>query len=443
MKFWKDFYIHNRFYYLVIVVVCLLAGSYFHQAIFVFAQIGLIAIVLLFIVDYIMLFKSSEVLKIARRLPENLSLGDKNTYFLDIENVSGKKLNVEIIDELPFQLQERDFQVTMELGTGNVENIACEIVPKLRGLYEFGNVNVFCSSRLSLVVRRCSFDRKETIKVLPSIIHMKKVELLAIKQSSLFQGVKKIRRIGTSFEFERIRQYIPGDDYRHINWKATGRSQGLMVNQYEDEKSQPIYSIIDNSRSMLMPFNNLSLLDHAVNTSLAISNICLKKEDKAGLLTFSKGVNTFLKASNDPSQLRRLVNGLYNEKETNDEANYELLYIYVREAIKNRSLLFLYSNFESEYALDRVISILQKINALHLLVMIFFENEEVAALSKEKADNLEQVYQSTLASKFVSEKKLMVQKLNKRGIQTIYTAPKNLSISTVNKYLELKSRGLI
>ena len=96
-----------------------------------------------------------------------------------------------------------------------------------------------------------------------------------------------MRRIGHSYEFEQIKNYVRGDDYRSINWKATSRRGHLMVNQYEDERAQQVYNIIDKSRSMKMPFNGMSLLDYAINTSLVISNVALQKHDRAGLMTFS------------------------------------------------------------------------------------------------------------------------------------------------------------
>src|SRR5690606_29643392 len=107
-------------------------------------------------------------------------------------------------------------------------------------------------------------------------------------QNSLDYGIKKVRRLGHTMEFEQIKDYVLGDDLRTINWKATAKKNQLMVNQFQDEKSQPIYTIIDKGRVMEMPFSGLSLLDHAINSSLAISNVALKKHDKAGVFSFSK-----------------------------------------------------------------------------------------------------------------------------------------------------------
>jgi uncharacterized protein (DUF58 family) len=194
---------------------------------------------------------------------------------------------------------------------------------------------------------------------------------------------------------------------------------------------------------MKMPFNGLSLLDYAINSTLTIANIALKKEDRVGLMSFSDRIGTVLGPDKHHVQLRKILDALYNEKERFNEANYELLYLQIRNFIKVRSLIFLYTNFESLYAIERVVAILRKLNKLHLLVVIFFENSEITDYAKSDTGNLEDVYLTTVAQKFAVEKKLIRQELTKYGIQTIISTPEELSINTINKYLELKSRGLI
>jgi uncharacterized protein (DUF58 family) len=274
-------------------------------------------------------------------------------------------------------------------------------------------------------------------------MQMKEFELKTFSEITNSYGIRKIRRIGHSYEFEQIREYVSGDEFRSINWKATGRRASLMVNQYQDEKSQQIFSILDVSRVMQLPFNGLSLLDHAINTSLVISNIALRKQDKAGLIWFSNKNAAVIPADRSRQQLKRLLDGLYNLKDQPLEANHELLYSTIRRSINQRSLLFLYTNFESQFALERVLPVLRKINKMHLLVVVFFENSEITAQAFRDSKNLEEVYQQTVAQKFVTMKLQLVQLMRLHGIQTVYTRPEELSMNTVNKYLELKSRGLI
>nr|HQU58451.1 DUF58 domain-containing protein [Saprospiraceae bacterium] len=343
----------------------------------------------------------------------------------------------------PFQFQERDFGLRLRMKPGQTTAMEYELRPLERGEYTFGATNAFLSTVLGLVERRYVIEQPMSVPVYPSILQMKQFELRAFDRVTHHKGIKKLRRIGHSYEFEQIKNYVRGDDYRSINWKATGRHNALMVNQYEDERAQQIYCIIDKSRAMRMPFEGLSLMDYAINTSLVISNIALQKYDRAGLITFSDKIGATVKADSKATQLNKILNALYKEEERPLEANYELLYYAARKLINGRSLLLLYTNFESMYALDRVLPILRRINTFHLLVVIFFENTEIRDFVESQVETLEDIYHQTIARKFLTEKSNMVQKLQQYGIQAILTRPAELSINTVNKYLELKSRGLI
>jgi uncharacterized protein (DUF58 family) len=150
-----------------------------------------------------------------------------------------------------------------------------------------------------------------------------------------------------------------------------------------------------------------------------------------------------LAADNSPNQLGKILNELYREREGKGEASYELLYYAARQLIKGRSLLLLFTNFESQFALERVLPTLRLLNNLHLLVVVFFVNTEIEDFAKGEAYTTEDIFHQTIAQKFRDDKTQMVQKLRQYGIQTILTRPEDLNINTINKYLELKSRGLI
>jgi len=216
-----------------------------------------------------------------------------------------------------------------------------------------------------------------------------------------------------------------------------------MVNHYEDEKSQQVYSVIDRGRLMNMPFNGLSLLDYSINTALAISNVSIRKSDKAGVLTFNNNSISFIKADSKSKQLKLIIELLYRQTESTKESDFELLFTSIKSNLNGRSLLFLFTNFESSAALKRQISIIRKINLQHLLVVVIFENDEIKSIAKADVANFSEMYNQAIAQKFIIEKQQMLQMLSQYGIQTIYTTPSELSMSTLNKYLELKAKGLI
>ena len=407
------------------------------------ALVGLVTLFTITIIETIVLFSGIVKLRAEREKTRMFSLGDENPIRITLWNEGGMMVDLDIYDEIPFQFQKRDFKIEQALVPGEEKKIEYHLRPVIRGEYHFGHINAIASVWLKLASRRILLGEPSMVPVMPSVIQMKKYELMAFARISTFEGIKKIRRLGHSYEFEQIKNYSLGDDIRSINWKATGRRNTLMVNQYEDERSQQVYMIIDKSRSMHMPFNGLSLLDYSINTSLVLANIALKKYDRVGLISFSNLIGSTLPAESHELQLKKIMNALYHEKPQPLEANFDLLYRSVKNVIKSRSLVMLYLNFESTYAMERALPILQKINQLHLLVVMIFENTELHHYTKKEAKFVSDIYAQTIAEKLSHEKKQIVSKLKKHGIQTILSKPEDLSINTVNKYLELKSKGLI
>ena len=176
-------------------------------------------------------------------------------------------------------------------------------------------------------------------------------------------GLKRIRRIGHNTDFEQIKDYIPGDDYRTINWRATARRHQLMVNQYQEERSQPVYSVIDKGRMMQQAFAGMTLLDYAINAALVLSYVAVRKEDKAGLVTFSDGFDTFVSASNQPGHIRRLQEALYAEQTQFAESDFSALLVGLSHRVSRRSLMVLYTSFTGLVSLRRQLPYLRRLPA--------------------------------------------------------------------------------
>ena len=394
-------------------------------------------------VDYLFLFNQKLGIQAQRILPEKMSNGDENSIKIDLKNNYSFPIKAKIIDEIPFQFQKRDFLIERKLGTQ--KNVLLEYIlePKERGEYSFGNLNIFVSSKAGFVSRRFTFQKNATLPSYPSFIHLRKYELMALQNEFLFGGIKKIRKLGHTMEFEQIKEYVPGDDVRTINWKATSKRNHLMVNQFQDEKSQRIYMLIDKGRTMQMPFNGLSLLDYSINATMALSHIILKKYDKAGMMTFSKKTENKVAAENKSGQLRKISEALYNVQTNFYESDFSRLYQDVKFSLGQRSLVLLFTNFETLDAVNRQMKYLRGIAKNHLLVIVFFKNTELQQLIHNNPENMQEVYDQIIAEKFEFEKKLIIQELRKYGIFTVYTSPENLSIEVINKYLEIKARGIL
>lgn len=442
-KFYTDLFLTNRLFIAIATAVVLFMLSFFFPWLGIVPQLFFWAFVALVVVDITLLYSTPKGIFARRHAPERLSNSDDNLLGVYVENNYPFAVKAGIIDEIPFQFQKRDvwFKTSLQPRENKVVNYILQ--PRKRGEYDFGAVRIYISSPLGLLNRRYNFEQAKTLPVYPSFLQMRKYELMAISNRLDEFGIKKIRRLGHSLEFEQVKNYVPGDDYRAINWKATARQGNLMTNSYTDEKSQHVYCVIDKSRVMKMPFAGLSLLDYAINASLILLNVAMLKEDKAGLITISEKKGTVVPADKRASQLNKIMEALYKEKTRYLETDMGLLYTTIRGVLKQRSLVVFFTNFESMSALNRQLPYLKRIAKFHLLLVVFFENTELKKLSEEHAENVEGIYIKTIAEKMSFDKKLIVKELTKHGIQSILSAPENLNVNTINRYLEIKARQKI
>ena len=440
---WKRFYINHRFFHVLAGVGLCYFLAFFFPKLTWFAHALLCLLAVLFIVDSLLLFNQKDTIYSQRILPEKLSNGDENSVKIDIKNNYPFRVDLKIIDEIPFQFQKRDFLIKKTIlpqGSSFFEYI---LIPKERGEYVFGGLNIYAKSPIGLVSRKFVFQKEASLPSYPSFVHLRKYELMALQNEFLLGGIKKIRKLGHTMEFEQIRNYVQGDDIRSINWKATSKANKLMVNQYQDERSQRIYMLIDKGRTMQMPFKGLSLLDYSINAVMALSHIILKKSDRAGMMTFSQKTENKVQAEQKSGQLKKISEALYNIKTNFYESDFSRLYQDVKTTISQRSLVLLFTNFETLDAVNRQMKYLRGIARNHLLVVIFFKNSELNDLMNKKPENIQEVYDEIIAEKLEFEKKLIIQELRKYGIFTIYTLPENLNIEVINKYLEIKARGIL
>lgn len=395
------------------------------------------------LLDTFSLYRQTRGIDAFRNCPERLSNGDVNTISLSVSNKYPFRVAIKIIEEVPFQFQKRDLTFSTSIGVRKSEVLYYDLRPTERGVYQFGAINVYVAGLLGLVTRRYIFDENKDVAVYPSFLEMHKYELLAASHRLTDYGIKKIRRIGHATEFDHIKHYVLGDDPRTINYKATARMSQLMVNTYQEEKSQPVYCLIDKGRTMKMPFNGLTLLDYAINTTLMVSTTALNKGDKAGLITFSKNVDEILPADRQRRQRVKILETLYAQKTDFKESDYERLYATVRRKLSQRSLIVLFTNFETINGMRRQLKYLTHMAKDHLVLVAFFLNSEFNEVLESSPAGLEDIFRKGMAEKLWNDKYLIVKELNRYGIHTILSKPENLTINSINKYLEFKSRGLI
>ena len=236
----KSVYLNNIVYYIAGIAAVLFAASYFWPALQIIAQVILLMLVLCLLTDLFLLYSNKKGFTATRETGDRFSLGDENKVLLFLRNNYPYQVKVSLIDELPAQFQERNWLLKTVIAGGESRKLEYLLKPFSRGEYVFNDINVYLHGPLLFVKRRYVFPSRQTVKVYPSYLQMRKYHLLAVTNRLQELGVRKVRRIGHSMEFEQIKEYVRGDDYRTINWKATARKDALMVNSYTDERSQQI-----------------------------------------------------------------------------------------------------------------------------------------------------------------------------------------------------------
>lgn len=436
----SSFYLDRKVFYISFTASVVFIASYFIPGLFDVAVIILLLLAITVVVDVLLLYQKADGIKAKRILPERLSNGDENKVTIEVENNYGFSVFLKLIDELPVQLQERNWFRKIQAAPGTQVPVPYFVHPVQRGEYQFGAINIYTESPLQLVRRRYIIDAEETVKVYPSYIQMRRYQLMAATNRLQESGAQRLRKLGQSMEFEQIKEYVRGDDYRTINWKATARRGDVMINNFTDERSQQIYCLVNKGRAMKMPFGGMTLLDYAINASLVLSNTALMKQDKAGLITFAEKIDTFVPADKKPTQMNLLLDQLYKQQTAFLEPDLEKLFSLIRNKITQRSLLILFTNYESFESLERDLPSLKRMAHYHLLLVVFFENTELKQLIETRAITTEDIYIKTIAEKYSFEKKLITKELQKQGIISVLTTPEKLTINALNKYLEIKNR---
>ena len=422
-------YLRYRFYYLLSAVILIIAMGYSVPPLFTIGRLFFWLLV----------------------------TGDDNPVSIRLESSYPFGVHTEVIDEVPPVFQRRDILFKADVRKMGEATITYQLRPTERGIYSFGRVRVFVSTLLGLVQRRYTCCEPQDVKVYPSYMMLRQYELLAMSNNLTEMGIKRIRRIGNNTDFEQIKDYIVGDDYRTINWRATARRHQLMVNVYQDERSQQVFSVIDKGRMMQQAFQEMTLLDYAINAALVLSYVTINKQDKAGLVTFADQFGTFVAPSKQEGQMQTIQEALYAEQTQFGETDYSALLAGLSRHVTRRSLLILYTSFTSMASMRRQLQYLRQLNMRHRLLVVFFEDEElsqfiahhsqfatdsnhISHLSSFNSPSTESVYQHVIAEKFAYEQRLIVQTLRQYGIQSLLTTPRNLSVDVINKYLEIKSK---
>ena len=436
-------FLRTRFYLLLLAIALVTGLGYAYAPLYTVGRALTLLLFMAVVADITMLWHKRAITA-DRKLSSRFSNGDDNPVTINVESSYPFPVRIKLIDELPFQFQCRDFHSLCSgaahiLSSSHPSSFSFSLHPTRRGVYAFGHVLVYASTRLGLVERRYRCAAPCEISVYPSFAKLHQYELLAACRNLQELGIKRVRRIGHNTDFEHIRDYLRGDDYRTVNWRATARLSRPMVNVYQDERSQQVFSIVDKGRVMQQAFEGMTLLDYAINASLALSYVAMRKEDRAGLITFADSVETFVSADRRSGHINKLMETLYAEQTDFGETDFFALSVAIGRHISKHSLLILYTNFTGLVSLQRQLPFLQQIARRHRLLVVFFEDVELQQFIATPAATKEEVCQHEVAEKFAAEKQLISATLRQHGILSLLTTPQELSVGVINRYLAIRN----
>jgi uncharacterized protein (DUF58 family) len=273
--------------------------------------------------------------------------------------------------------------------------------------------------------------------VYPNIKDLSKYRLLTQKNRLLPQGEKTVRIHGAGAEFESLRTYVEGDDYRKINWMATARGNRLMVNQYQQEKNQPVIMLLDTGRPMSYAVKGYKKLDYAINASIILSDIINQKGDNSGLMVFDQTVKTYIKPGKGAAHRHQIMETLYHVYDNRHTSDYEGAFRSLCDLHKRRALVFIFTDFEILEEAEELISHMAWLKRRHFPVVVFMAGEGLQALANQEVYGKKDAVLRDTAREFIEERRQIFKALNRMGIPNIESTAENFAVSAVNRYIKL------
>ena len=422
---------------LVLGIVPVIVASFVGLEFYVFLAYNIIMFSLL-IIDY-KVTPGKKLLEIERVCTDKLSMGTENEIGINIRNNSGYSLDIYALDEVPAYMKTKNPLVAIQVSPHYEAAGNYYVIPEKRGEFTFGKVHIRYSGVMGMCMKKGSFDLEKSYKVYPNLKDLSKYGLAAIKKSQLIQGIKKNKSFGTGTDFESLREYSEGDDYRKINWMATARTNKFIVNTYEHEKNQQIMIMLDSSRVMNSEINYIKKLDYSINAAFLLADVAIKKGDNAGVMVFDSSVKRFIKPGKGTGQFQLIAENLYNVQENFVSADYIAALNYLNQNQKRRSLLCIFTELFNADEAFQLVTALKSLAKHHLPLVITIKDMRLYDYADGDIADTKEFFTKVASMKMIREREKIRKIFNDSAIAVVDVPPDKLSIEVVNKYLNLKS----
>jgi uncharacterized protein (DUF58 family) len=284
---------------------------------------------------------------------------------------------------------------------------------------------------------------EEPVKVYPNLLDVRRYDLLLRRNRLQELGLRHSRMFGQGTEFERLREYLPDDEYRRINWKATARRRRPVTTEYQTERSQNIVAVLDIGRMMQSPVAHMAKLDYVVNAVLFLTYVASGKGDKVGVMTFADQVHQFIGPQHGRGQFYRILELLYAVEAQPVEPDYRRALSYLALKQRKRALVVIFTDLSGGMSMEALVSHVSVLARRSLPLVVTISDPDIHAAAGQQPDDSLSVYQRAAAAQLLDERRLALEQLERQGVLTLDVPANQLSMAVINRYLELKGRTLL
>jgi len=378
---------------------------------------------------------------VTREMEPKLSLGAPNRIRLVVRNRSPRPLRLVIKDDPPHSFRTPERHVRAAAAPFETVEAGYTTVPQSRGEHTFGDLHVRGLSLLRLTWWQHRVPARETVSVYPNLLDVRRYDLLARSRRLQEMGFRTLRRRGAGTEFESLREYVKGDEFRSIDWKATARRGKPIARQYEAERSQNVMILVDAGRMMSAQLAGMSKLDYAVNAALMLAHVCLVKGDAVGLLVFADSVRAFLPPRKDARQAGRILDVLHDTEVSLQEPDYTAAFYTLRHRARKRALVVVFTDLIDVEASRRLLSHTANLYPRHLPLLVTVSDDTLTAAAYQRPQTEQEAFERAVANQVLMDREQALGVLRSLGALTVDVSPEQLSVATINQYLQLKGAG--
>lgn len=380
---------------------------------------------------------------VSREHDTKLSLGIDNPVHLTVRHRGRRPLAVWLRDEAPDAFIVDNRIMSSTVAPRESWQSVYHVRPLRRGDYRFGNLNLRWRGPLGFVMRQGQVLAAGPVKVYPNLLDVRRYDLMLRQNRLQEMGLRHTRVFGEGTEFERLREYLPDDEYRRIDWKATARRNRPVTVEYQTERSQNVVAVLDTGRMMQSPVANIAKLDYVVNAVLLLAYVATGKGDKVGLMTFADDIGQFLSPHQGRGQFYRMLEMLYGVEAEPVEPDYRRALAYLALKQRKRSLVVIFTDLSGGLTMQSLVSHVAVLTRRSLPLVVTISDPDVHAAARQRPANSLAAYQRAAAGQLLDERKVALDTLQRQGVHTLDVPANQLSIAVINRYLELKGRTML